>query len=160
MERSALLAIRHLLSDVPVLCLAVVVEGEPDAALLPFTASEDFAAVYVQASGLARHARGLTAGASVAVLIHESVTSLMDPMQVPRLSVRATVTVLDRETSTFAAARDLFVARFPTAAMTLELGDFNLYELKLGRGRYVEGFARAFNVGPETFAEVRGDGTP
>ena len=38
--------------------------------------------------------------------------------------------------------------------MTLGLGDFNLYELTLGRGRYVEGFARAFNVGPDTFSEV------
>jgi hypothetical protein len=42
--------------------------------------------------------------------------------------------------------------------MTLGLGDFNLYELTLGRGRYVAGFARAFNVGPETFAEVATQG--
>lgn len=159
MERSALLAIRHLLTDVPVLSLAVIVDGEPEAALLPFVASEDLAAAYVQASGLARHARGLLMGASVGLLIHQPVTSASDPMQVPRLSVRATVTVLDRESPAFEVARARFVARFPTASMTLELGDFNLYELRLGRGRYVEGFARALNVGPETFVEVRGDGT-
>jgi hypothetical protein len=34
------------------------------------------------------------------------------------------------------------------------LEDFNLCELTLGRGRYVEGFARAFNVRPQTFAEL------
>ena len=156
MEPSALLAIRHLLTDMRVLSLAVLVEGEPEAALLPFAASEDLAAAYVQASGLARHARGLIIGASVGLLINEPVTPEVDPMQVPRLSVRATVTILDRETPAFAAARDRFVERFPAAAMTLELGDFSLYELRLGRGRYVEGFARAFNVGPETFAEVAG----
>ena len=160
MERSALLAIRHLLTDVHVLGLAVLVEGEPEAALLPFAASEDLAAVYVQASGLARHARGLISGASVGLLIHQPVTPEMDPMQVPRLSVRASVAVLDRDSPAFDAARDRFVARFPTAAMTLELGDFNLYELRFGRGRYVEGFARAFNVGPETFDEVRRLRTP
>jgi hypothetical protein len=38
--------------------------------------------------------------------------------------------------------------------VTLALGDFNLYELTLGRGRYIEGFARAFNVGPHTFGEL------
>jgi hypothetical protein len=38
--------------------------------------------------------------------------------------------------------------------MTLGLGDFNLYELTLGRGRYVEGCARAFNVGAHTFSEL------
>ena len=154
MEPSALLAIRDLLTDVRVLSLAVVVEEEPESALLPFAVSEDRSAVYVQASGLARHARGLTSGTSVGLLIHQPVTSKVDPMQVPRLSVRATVTILERETPAFAGARDRFVERFPAAAMTLELGDFNLYELKLGRGRYVEGFARAFNVGAETFAEV------
>ena len=35
--------------------------------------------------------------------------------------------------------------------MTLDLGDFNLYRLELGRGRYVAGFAQAYNVGPDTF---------
>ena len=156
MERSALLTIRNLLSELVVLSLAVVVEGEPEAALLPFAPSEDLAAVYVQASGLARHARGLTTGASVGVLIHKPVTPEINPMQVPRLSVRATVQMLDREMPAFAAARDRLVERLPAAAMTLELGDFNLYELRLGRGRYVEGFARAFNVGAETFAEAAG----
>ena len=126
MDRSALLAIHHLLTGVPVLSLAVVVEGEPEAALLPFTVSGDCAAVHVQASGLARHARGLIAGASVGLVIHEPVTPQIDPMQVPRLSVRATVTVLERETTAFVAARDRLVARFPTAAMTLELNDFIL----------------------------------
>jgi hypothetical protein len=38
--------------------------------------------------------------------------------------------------------------------MTLGLGDFNLYELTLGRGRYIEGFARAFNLGAHTFSEL------
>jgi hypothetical protein len=35
-----------------------------------------------------------------------------------------------------------------------ELGDFNLYELTLGRGRYVEGFARAVTVTSESFKEL------
>ena len=29
-----------------------------------------------------------------------------------------------------------------------------LYELTLGRGRYVAGFAQAFNIGPDTFREI------
>jgi putative heme iron utilization protein len=156
MDFDTLQSIRHLLRDVRVLSLAVVVDGEAEAALLPFAASADCSAVYVQASGLARHARGLVSGASVGILIHEAVTPPMDPMQVPRLSIRAVVTILERDAPTFAAARDRFVARFPAAAITLELGDFNLYELGLGRGRYVEGFPRAFNVGAETFQELAG----
>jgi putative heme iron utilization protein len=86
--------------------------------------------------------------------VHASDTPDADPMQLPRLSVQATVAVLDRDSPAYAAAADRFVVRFPAAAVTLQLGDFNLYELRFGRGRYVEGFARAFNVGPDTFGEI------
>lgn len=154
MDRDILTAIRSLLSSNRVLSLAVLVEGEPEAAMLPFATSAGFDAVFVQASGLARHARGLTAGAQAGILIHAPDTADADPMQLQRLTVRATVKILAKGTAEFAAAAARFAERFPAAAMTLELGDFNLYELAFGRGRYVEGFARAFNVGPDTFKDV------
>ena len=75
-------------------------------------------------------------------------------MQTTRMTVQATVTVFDRESDAFAAAREVFVARFPGAELTLSLGDFNLYELTLGRGRFIAGFAQAYNIGPETFREI------
>jgi putative heme iron utilization protein len=88
------------------------------------------------------------------VLVHANDTADADPMQLPRLSVHATVAVLDKASREFASAAARFVARFPGAEMTLGLPDFNLYAFTLGRGRYVEGFARAFNIGPGTFSEV------
>ena len=154
MERDVLTRLRDLLSASRVLSLAVTVEGEAEAALLPFVAREDFAAVYVQASGLARHSRGLMTDARVGVLVHVPDAPDADPMQLPRLTVQAVVGILERESAEFAAAADRFAGRFPAAAMTLALADFNLYQLTLGRGRYVEGFARAFNVGPQTFEEL------
>lgn len=154
MDRQVLEAIRGLLQEARVLSLAVVVDGDPEAALLPFARRADYGALYVQASGLARHARGLQSGARVGVLVHANDAPDADPMQLSRLSVQATVAILDKTSKQFASAGGRFTARFPGAAMTLGLGDFNLYELTLDRGRYVEGFARAFNVGPDTFSEV------
>jgi putative heme iron utilization protein len=154
MDRDVLTAIRGLLQEVRVLSLAVVVDGDAEAALLPFACRDDFGALYVQASGLARHTRGLQPGARVGVLVHANDTAAADPMQLARLSVHATVAMLDKASGEFASAAARFIPRFPAAAMTLGLGDFNLYELTLGRGRYVEGFARAFNVGPDTFGEM------
>ena len=153
-NREVLEGIRGLLNNTRVLNLAVLVDGDPEAALLPFVRSDDYAAVYVQASGLARHSRGLTADARVSVLVHAADSADADPMQLPRLSLSATVRVLDKSSAEFAAAAARFTARFPAATVTLELGDFNLYELTFGRGRYVEGFARAFNVGPDTLREL------
>jgi len=154
MDRQVLEAIRELMTAHSVLSLAVLVDGDPEASLLPFALRPDFGAVYVQASGLARHSRGLQPGARVGVLIHDHDTPEDDPLQVRRMTVQATVAVLDRESEAFAAARETFVARFPGAELTLSLGDFNLYELTFGRGRYVAGFAQAFNLGPDTFKDV------
>jgi putative heme iron utilization protein len=154
MEREVLTALSTLLGQARVLSLAVLVDDAPEAALLPFAVSNDWGSVYVQASGLARHARGLQNGARVGVLVHASDAPDADPMQLARLSVQATVTVVDKTSDRFTSAAARFVARFPGAEMTLPLGDFNLYQLTLGRGRYVEGFARAFNVGPDTFRDL------
>ena len=154
MDRDVLTAIRDLLTSTRVLALAVVVDGEPEAALLPFAVRADLGAVYVQASALARHSRGLTPGATVGLLVHAADTPDADPMQLPRLTVQAEVTVLERDTDELATAAARFIGRFPGAEVTLNLGDFSLYKLTLGRGRYVEGFARAFNVGAHTFAEL------
>jgi hypothetical protein len=156
MERQVLEAVRDMMASHRVLGLAVLVDGAPEASLLPYAVRPDFGAVYVQASGLARHSRGLQPGAQVGVLIHDNDTPDADPLQTRRMSVQATVTVLDREGDAFAAARHLFVARFPGAEVTLGLGDFNLYELQLGRGRYVAGFAQAANIGPDTFTAIAG----
>ena len=154
MDRDVLAAIRGLLHGTRVLSLAVLVDGDPEAALLPFACRDDYRALYVQASGLARHTRGLQSDVRVGVLVHANDSPDADAMQLPRLSVQATVAVLDKASDAYASAAARFIARFPAGEMTLELGDFNLYELTLGRGRYVEGFARAFNVGPDTFSEV------
>jgi hypothetical protein len=154
MDRQVLEAIRDMMASHRVLGLAVIVDGDPEASLLPYALRPDYGAVYVQASGLARHSRGLQPGARAGVLIHDNDVPDADPLQTRRMTVQATVAVLDRESEAFAAAREVFVARFPGAELTLSLGDFNLYELQLGRGRYVAGFAQAFNIGPETFKEI------
>jgi putative heme iron utilization protein len=144
-------ALHTLLHTEPVLTIAVLVEGQPVAALLPFATGADPGVLLVQVSGLARHARGLHDGAKVGVVVHAAATSDRDPMQLPRLSVEATATVVVRDTEAWLEAAERLAARFPVARTTLALPDFSVVALELGRGRYVEGFARAVNVGPETF---------
>ena len=156
MDSSIRDAIRSLLDTERVLTAAVIVDGEPVAALLPYAPDTDYRRAFVQASGLARHTKGLVPGATVSVLVHAAATPDRDPMQLPRLSIGATVALLERTSPAFTAAAERMITRFPMAATTLALGDFNLYALEFGRGRYVEGFARAFNVGPETCRSVHG----
>lgn len=153
-DREQLESIRSLLLTTRVLSLAYAADEGPEAALIPFAPREDFKALYVQASTLARHTSALQAGGRVGVLVHGQDTGKANPMQLARLSVAATVLQIDHSSAGYDAAAMQFVTRFPAAKTTLGFGDFGLYMLTLGEGRFVEGFARAFDVTTETFAEI------
>lgn len=144
-------AVQALLEGERVLTAAVVVEGEPVAALLPYVVSEDGTALVVHVSGLARHARGMFDGATVGVVVHAPATPDRDAMQIPRLAVQATARALARSSPEYESGAARLIARHPAARTTLALPDFAVYALTLGRGRYIEGFAQAVAVGPDTF---------
>ena len=151
MDAATLAALRRLIDAERVLTVAVLVDREPVAALLPYAIGPDYTSLLVQVSGLARHAKGLQHGAAIGLLVHQAVTPDLDAMQVPRLSVQAVVNVLERDSRAFDDAAARLMQRFPVASTTTALGDFRICELTLGRGRYVQGFARAVNVTAETF---------
>lgn len=154
MDRGVVESIRTLLQKTRVLSLGYVTDRGAEVALLPFAPRDDYAALYVQASALARHSQALQPGARVGILVHQQDGPATDAMQLPRLSVEATVSVLDRDTAGYDAGVAEFAGRFRAARLTLGLGDFTLYALTLGSGRFVEGFARAFDVTAETFADI------
>ena len=149
-----LAAVHDMLTARRVLCLAATIYGEPTASLLPFAVAPDFLAFYVQASRLAKHSRGLQAGRQASVLIHGLDTDDTDPLQIARLTVQATVEPLERGSDEFARASEVFIERFPSAEVTLGFDDFGLYRLRLGQGRFVAGFAQAYDVGRDSFRDL------
>lgn len=134
--------------------LGVVVEGEPVVGLLPYAVSADRTALIVQSSSLARHSRGLDAGAPWSGMIHEPDSAETDPLQVARLQIEGVVDPLRGDRPDFQPAARAFLARFPQAAMTLQLPDFTLYRLEIRGGRMVLGFGRALNLSGEHFGEL------
>jgi heme iron utilization protein len=131
--------------------LGVVADGEPIVGLVPYAVADDRSALVVQASTLARHARGLAAGASWSGMIHEPDSEEADPLQIPRLQLEGTVDPLRGDRPEFKAAARAFLARFPQAAMTLQLPDFTLYRLEIHGGRMVQGFGMALNLSRDHF---------
>jgi hypothetical protein len=128
------------------LALGVVVDGAPVVGLLPYAVSEDRRALHVQASSLARHSRGLVAGAAWSGLIHEPDGPETDPLRVPRLQLDGLVEPMSGQHPEFQAAARGFLRKFPQAAATLQLGDFGLYRLELHGGRMVLRFGQALNL--------------
>lgn len=138
-----------------VLALAVVVEGEPVVGLLPFAVTPGFDALLVNASQLARHTRGLTHGARFDALVQEPDVGETDPLQIPRVTLRGRVLLLDPESSAYLDDERRYLERFPEAAMIVQqLGGFRIYRLQLDAGRYVSGFAAAVNLDRDSFAEL------
>jgi hypothetical protein len=147
--------LRGLLTGCRVLSLGVVVDDAPYVGLLPFVAAPDLQSVIIHASQLARHTRGLQSGEPCSVLIHGRDDESVDALQIPRVSIVAAVRRLAAEDDGYDAARQAYVARFPSSARTFLLADFDLYRLSFESGRLVGGFARAVNLRPESFAQLQ-----
>lgn len=141
-----------LLQEARTLSLAVLVDGAPHVGLLPFARSADGCALLVHASRLARHSRGLGAGAAFSALVHAADDGTGDPLQVARVTLDGHVEPLQRGTPAYVEARAAYLERLPSSAVTFELGDFTLYALRVEGGRLVLGFAQALDVAPEDLA--------
>ncbi len=146
--------LRKLLTEVRVLSLGVLVEGEPYVGLLPFVVSHDYQSVLVHASDLAKHSRGLQTGSPFSLLIHEADEADGDPLQVARVAISGKVHKVARTDEEYTRVRSAYIDRFPTSERTFMLGDFSLSKLQFDRGRLVAGFARAVNLRPESFADL------
>jgi putative heme iron utilization protein len=148
--------LRDLLALPRVAALGVLVEGAPYVGLVPFAAAADRQALLVHASRLARHTRGLLAGAHFSALLHAPDGPGADPLQLPRVTFLGAVAPLAPGSDEEAAARDRYLARFPGAEQTFALPDFALYALRIREGRLVAGFARACDVSTADLAALGG----
>lgn len=152
MEQSDLKLLRDLLTEEKLVTLAVVIDGAPVAGVLPFLAEPALGALLVHTSTLARHSRGLTPGAPFSAAIHLPLAPGLDALQSQRIVLEGHVeAVLLGEQEAISAA---WVRAFPSAAMTVGLGDFAFHRLRLEGGRLISGFARAFALSPQSFADA------
>jgi len=135
-----------------VLTLALVDGGAPVAGLMPYLADADLTALYVHGSRLAKHTRALAAGGPFSAVIHRPDLPEHDPLQLARLMLEGEVVQVSK--SDVKDLRNRWIARFPMAALTVELGDFAFYRLEIRSGRLIAGFARAFGVSRKALAEA------
>lgn len=152
MEHNDLKLLRDLLSGEKLLTLAVVVDGVPIAGVLPFRAETGLQSLLVHTSTLARHSRGLTPDARFSAAIHLPLAPGVDALQSQRVVLEGTVEDVPADEHDAIAAA--WVEAFPSAAMTVGLGDFLFHRLRVEGGRLISGFARASALAPLHFAEA------
>lgn len=150
MEPKVLARLRRLLLETRLLTLAVARDGELVVGVMPFLAENDLRSLVIHTSRLAKHARGLTAGAPYSAALHEPDRDDRDPLAVQRLLFSGTVAaVVDSERRRLEA---VWVERFPSAVMTLGLGDFDFHRLRIETARLISGFAQAYTIGERQLA--------
>jgi putative heme iron utilization protein len=90
----------------------------------------------------------------VSLLISEADDHRADPQTLARVSIRGIAEVLPRRDSGYAEIKSIYLRRFPEAEQLFSLGDFNIWKITPKGGRFVAGFARAFNLVPEALRKV------
>jgi putative heme iron utilization protein len=135
--------------------LATSRDNEPLASWVAFVRDETGHEYLLHISRLARHTRYIELNPLVSLAISESDTDPAgNPQFLARVSLNGVIKVVERDAPDYARARARYLARFPAAAQTFELGDFSLYRLTVDNGRYVGGFGRAYRVGVEELMEL------
>lgn len=146
--------LKELLTGQRVMALGVLVDGAPYVGMLPFALHPGYTALLVQASDLARHSRGLADGARFSALIQEPDQPGLNPAELQRITLEGTVRRLERGSVEYATARDVYEKKFPESKRLFQMGDFNLYQLEIERGRLVAGFGDVHNVTRDELARI------
>jgi hypothetical protein len=149
MDDSALAALGQLLRAPRTAALGTLHAGGPFVSMVIFAAAPDFSVFYLHLSRLAQHTRDLAADPRASLMIAETDQSAArNPLALGRVSLQGSVAALPADAPEHASAKSLYLARFPAAEFNFTLGDFGLYAFTPQTGRYVGGFARAFDLTP------------
>jgi putative heme iron utilization protein len=154
MDPASELTLARLLRGTRIAALGTLHDGEPHLAMVAVAVASDFSAFYIHVSKLGKHTGDMEKDARVALLLTETDDDRADPQTLARLSLHGTADPVPRTDPYYAQIKHTYLTRFPESEPLFSLGDFSLWRIKPTGGRFVAGFARAFNVAPELLMKV------
>jgi putative heme iron utilization protein len=149
--------LRQLLRRQTVAALGTLHRGEPYVSMVPFALDEAVPEFLIHVSSLSPHTRDMLEHPRVSVLVVAP-----DDGGRPQARARATIqgdaVPLDADSARYAAARALYLQRFPHAADIFSLPDFSLFAIRPVSVRFIGGFAQAVSLAPELFERALREG--
>ena len=152
-------AASHLLGELirgrSVASLATLHEGLPFASMVPYAvwhdAADDRLLFVTHVSRLSAHTRDMLETPQVCLLITApeatSDSEAVPPQALPRVSIPAVASFIDREHADYSSLAQAYLEKFPFAADWFQLGDFSIVAFTpSGSARFIAGFARAMTV--------------
>lgn len=154
MDQQSEQTLARLIRSTHMAALGTLHDGEPNLAMIPYAFAKDFSTFYIHVSKLGRHTTDMENDPRVSLLITETDDRRPVPQTLASVSIRGTAEILPRAAPDYAQVRNIYLECFPEAEQLFSLGDFNLWKITPKGGRYVAGFARAFNLVPESLVKV------
>lgn len=154
MDRETFRLLRSLIRERSTVALATLHEGRPFASLVSYAIHVEGGRLRLvtHVSRLSAHTRDMLANPEVCLLIAAPENAADPPQALPRVSIAARATFIDRADADHELLARCYLDRFPKAADWFGLGDFSIVALEPTGGRLVAGFARAMNVSPAELA--------
>ena len=122
---------------------------QPEASYTPYVVFES--AYYLFISDLAKHTINLKQNASISLLFIEDEANCRNQFSRRRAILQGKAVIVQRNSTHYQSVMAQFRDRFGDFIDVIEpLQDFNLFQINVHKGRYIRGFAQAF--------ELTGDG--
>lgn len=134
--------------------LGTLRNGAPSVSMVTYMAAEDFSAFYLHVSHLAQHTQDMEKDKHVSLMVYEADDGREDPQSLARVTIRGNAEIMPMGVPGYMPARDLFLVRFPRSEPMFEFGDFDLWRIIPKGGRFVAGFAKAFNLTADSLLEA------
>ncbi len=138
--------IRTLIQTQRQAALAVVVAGEPLAAMVAYAEDAGCASFLIHLSSLSAHKRALASAPRCSLLICERDSGVDDVQTLARLSVQGDAVLIERNSDAYLRARDRYLSKLPHAQVMFTLADFDLLRITPARARFVGGFGQALTI--------------
>ena len=154
MDTDSELTLARLIRGTRIAALGTIHDSQPNLAMVAIATEADFSAFYIHVSKLGKHTGDMEKDPHVSLLFTEADDGRADPQTLARVAIQGMAEMIPRNAPGHSRIKSLYLARFPEAENLFSLGDFNLWRISPGGGRFVAGFARAFNLVPETLVKV------
>jgi heme iron utilization protein len=136
--------VESLLQTTRVGMLATIGDTFPLASAIPFLPLKGWTELILHISTLAAHTRNLLHDPRLSLLVMEPDDPQKNPLALKRLSLQGTADPIDPQSPTCDMLARHFTDRFPDAAITMALADFQFWRLDLQTAQFIAGFGRAY----------------
>jgi putative heme iron utilization protein len=139
----------QLIRNARIASLGTLRDEAPQVSMVAFIHNGDFSAFYIFVSRLAQHTVDMQKDNRVSLMICETDDGRADPQTLARVSIRGKAETIQNGEPGFTPLKEQYLARFPESDQLFNLSDFSFWRITPKGGRYVAGFAKAFNITAE-----------